>query len=184
VFKKLLSGAVIVAIGFGPVAAGAACFNQPEWVSAHVRMLQTELMVAALQCKDVPGRDFTPQYNAFVGKYGSYLRMNAERLKGYFQRHYGGGSTRQMDLYITKIANDVSEQSMRSLSYCDESVGLFQNTLQVDPKEFELFSVDRIVDKNAIGDFCSGPRVITASDTPKPAQKKATGKVKVSSTAD
>jgi len=148
------------------MAANAACFTQPEWVAAHVRLLQTELMVAALECKEVPGRDFTTQYNAFIGKFGTFLRANSELLKNHFTRSFGAGSTREMDLYITKVANDASQHSMQSLGYCDESVGLFQNTLLVEPQDLDRFSVDRIVDKSTVGDFCVDSRTVRPAEAP------------------
>ncbi|HWK45824.1 MAG TPA: hypothetical protein VNT30_13975 [Stellaceae bacterium] len=173
--KRIWAGAAVASIGLAPLAADAACFTQPEWVAAHVRVLQTELMVAALECKEVPGRDFTPQYNAFIGKYGTSLRSNSELLKGHFSRSFGAGYSREMDLYITKIANDASQQSMLSVGYCDEAAGLFQNTLLLEPQDLERYSVDRIVNKTNVGDFCIDARAVKAVEPP---SKKAPVKAK------
>lgn len=109
----------------------------------RVRVMQTELMVAALSCRAVPGRDFTGQYNTFVQRHGEKLVTNGRVLQSYFQTRYGEGYRKKLDAFITALANDASRRSMNSATFCDESVQLFQEVMAVDRNSLESWSERR-----------------------------------------
>lgn len=109
----------------------------------RVRVMQTELMVAALSCRAVPGRDFTGQYNTFVQRHGDKLVNHGRVLQSYFQNRYGEDHRKKLDAFITALANDASRRSMNSATFCDESVGLFQEVMNVDRGALESWSERR-----------------------------------------
>lgn len=95
------------------------------------RHLQTELMVAALSC----GRkEYRNKYNTFVIRYRPALRRNGRILKTIFKRNYGGGSKRQLDRYVTELANDVSVVSMKRADFCQVAGSKFDAVLRASSK--------------------------------------------------
>jgi hypothetical protein len=144
VFKRLATVSIIGALIAAPLAdAQARCLNARERNAVNVRIMQTELMVAALSCRGVPGRDFTNQYNVFVRKHGNGLVGNARILQAYFKARYGAEGQRQLDAFITELANETSRRSMNSPTFCDESVALFQEAMGIDRRELETWSARR-----------------------------------------
>jgi hypothetical protein len=132
---------------FGAAAIAALCgsanislaqsLNTREQAALDVRYLQTELMVAALSC----GRpDFHQHYNTFVAKFGPSLKRHGEMLKSYFTREYGGQGIKQMDTYVTRLANEASLRSMQQASFCQDSNTLFQRVSAIDAPSLEGFS--------------------------------------------
>jgi hypothetical protein len=83
----------------------------------EVRRLQSTLMVAALRC------DARPHYNEFVTVHKSALQENGRTLKQEFQRRHGRAGQREMDKFVTVLANEASARSnadylgKRSLAY-------------------------------------------------------------------
>lgn len=75
--------------------------------AVRVRALQTELMVAALSC------NARGDYNRFVNRFKPDLKENADALKSYFTRVYGASGEKEMNRFITKLANDVSKRSAK-----------------------------------------------------------------------
>lgn len=121
--------------------AAPACFSKHEQRAHFVRQLQTELMVAALSCKN-QALDLRGRYTAFVSKFGPKLAENADTLRGYFVRAHGkGGHMRQFDAYITALANEASKRSMGLDNFCDEMQPVFDKVLAVEGKELENFAV-------------------------------------------
>ncbi len=95
------------AIAFMPNLADAAskrCARPAERTALELRVLQSELMVAALTC------DYQVSYNAFVTKFQPTLSKQGPVLKKYFQR-VKGDSTRSLDRFITSLANGASQLS-------------------------------------------------------------------------
>ena len=132
---------------FGAVALGTLCAvtqpasaqprNAREQAALDVRYLQTELMVAALSC----GRpDFHTRYNTFVAKFGDSLKRHSNVMKAYFTREYGAKGNQQMDTYVTRLANEASLRSMQQVSFCQDSVGLFERVTAIETASLEGFS--------------------------------------------
>jgi len=143
--KRLLSACLAASLIASPVAEAAArCANSQERTAMRVRAMQTELMVAALSCRAVPGRDFTGQYNTFVQRHGERLVSHGKVLQSYFQSRYGEQSRKKLDAFITALANDASRRSMNSATFCDESVQLFQEVMNIDRNGLETWSERRM----------------------------------------
>jgi hypothetical protein len=111
--------------------------NAREQAALDVRYLQTELMVAALSC----GRpEFHKHYNTFVTKFAPALKRHGAALKTYFSRQYGSQGTKQMDTYVTRLANEASLRSMQQPSFCTDSVILFDRVTKLESASLDGFS--------------------------------------------
>jgi hypothetical protein len=123
--------AVLVLVA--PAAAGAApsaCVSTPEASALDTRVLQTELMVAALAC------GFRDDYNGFVTKYRKTLGDQAKVLKGFFSRGGRGGET-GLNSFVTRLANDSSAVSMGDLgTFCTASRALFDEAAGASVTDF------------------------------------------------
>jgi hypothetical protein len=152
--KTILSGVMAATLGLMPVMASASsCFTESEWKAAHVRVLQTELQVTALECVNLPDYKYDTQYNAFIAKFSDRLQANASVFKAHFKRI--GASDREMDRYVTKIANDASTRGMSSTTPCADAAPLFSQIAALDHDQLEQVALDHVTDKSEIGDLCS-----------------------------
>lgn len=106
-------------------AAAIEAHNKAEFAALQVRMLQTEMMVAALTC------NYHLEYNTFIETHGSELTRHASTLKAMFRRQHGGSAQRALDRYVTQLANDVSIRSIRTrATFCETAMGLFRSADQ------------------------------------------------------
>jgi len=114
---------LLMAIGLAAGSAtAAACPTEAENEALFIRSLQTELMVAALTCGT---RD---SYNEFAVKFRDVLVENGKLIKVYFARERGG--RRELDRFITALANEASELSMaRGATFCDGVDAMFEQVL-------------------------------------------------------
>ncbi|MEX2650046.1 MAG: hypothetical protein WD673_13635 [Alphaproteobacteria bacterium] len=125
--------AVLAVIGASPAGAQTCAMAEDE-TALQVRVLQTELMVAALSCQQ------QDPYNAFVTRFQPTLAVQGKALKGYFKRVYGGGSTAELDEFVTRLANEASLRVMRNLAgYCTESKALFRSVMTLEANGLESF---------------------------------------------
>ena len=121
-----------------PDGAGAAtkpkakiCANDRDMAALNARVVQTELMVAALSCEE------KPRYNKFASSYQDVLIARGGDLRAFFQRTMGSRGVTRMDALVTQLANDASKQSqMRADTYCQFAGDLFQKVLQTPPQNF------------------------------------------------
>ena len=116
-FRLLLAGLCAVAIA-GPAIA-QRCVQPSERQAFDMRVLQSQLMVAALSC----GRD--NDYNAFVRKYQRDLSSSYSTLQSHYRRA-GANGQRDMDQFITGVANAHSQDGIRQGSlFCANVTPLF-----------------------------------------------------------
>jgi len=113
--------------------AGAEVCAQPhERTALSTRVLQTELMVAALCC------DNRPLYNAFVSKFRGELVKQGRSLRSFFQRHHGGGGEENLNSFITRLANEASRRSnAERAGFCAQTSLLFRQLLHDKRLNFE-----------------------------------------------
>lgn len=100
--------------------------TQPSFTEQEAiafRRLQSELMVAAVACRDARHR---AHYNIFVTRFQSMLGHNARLLKTYFQRLHGPMATRKLDTFITGLANAASLASMSDADFCINALARFE----------------------------------------------------------
>jgi hypothetical protein len=146
-----------------PLAANAACFTQKEWEAAHVQLMQRTLQVAALECANVPGHDYSEQYNIFITRFNDRLRVDGAVFRAHFHRVYGAGAGDEMDRYVTRLANDASADSMKSVTYCASpaTAAMFKAALAIPPSGFEQAALMSVSDAE-IGDLCPAKAVRTS----------------------
>lgn len=152
-----IAAATALVISQGTSAfANARCLTPPEKTAFEVRMLQTELMVATLTCRGVPGRDFSKQYESFVNLHRDGLKRQSEVFQAHFRR--SGGGAVQMDRYVTALANDYSKASMTGTGgFCDKQGPIFERAATLPPQELGRFAAER-ADGHAIGvPVCRAP---------------------------
>jgi len=112
------------AAGAGP--ALAACLQPPEQRAVDLRTVQSQLMVAAITCRR------EDDYNRFVTRFQPELARAHNTLTGYFRRVHGAAGQRQMDSYITNLANAQSQSALRQGNqFCRNSEALWSSAAGV-----------------------------------------------------
>ena len=122
----------------GPALADA-CIQPEERTAFEIRALQSHLMVVALACRQNDG------YNNFVRRYMSDLNSAGRGVDGHFRRSFGNRGRTQQDSYITQLANEQSQDGVRSGSFfCTDNAPLFQQVLGAQgPQDLAKFAIER-----------------------------------------
>lgn len=117
-FRLLVASLSAVAIA-GPAIA-QSCIQPAEQAAFEVRALQSQLMVAALSCNQ------DNAYNAFVRKFQPALAGSYNTIQSHYRRG-GANGQRNLDQYITGLANAHSQDGIRQGShFCTNIAPLFQ----------------------------------------------------------
>lgn len=90
-------------------ASGVVCAAKSEAEALEARVVQTELMVAALSC------NAAARYNAFVQKFRPELASAYKRLAPFFGRIYGGNAEKHVNDYVTRTANESSQRAIAQI---------------------------------------------------------------------
>jgi hypothetical protein len=101
--RNIMCAATAVLAAVSPATAG--CWSAEHVSAAHVRDLQTFLMVETLRCQAI-GFDISPDYNAFVRGNRAAIGAANDRLKAFFIGTAGPvyGQT-AYDRFTTSLAN-------------------------------------------------------------------------------
>jgi len=103
-----------------PCATGSAQLSQGD-ISIEVRRLQTNLMVAALSCRA------RSDYNEFITMHRPGLQSYGKAIRAEFRRRYGHKGSKQLNRFITRLANEASARSNADRDgFCAEAAALFQ----------------------------------------------------------
>lgn len=139
--RKLLGGLAAVMLTPSIAFAQSACLQPAEKTAFDIRALQSQLMVVALTCGQ------QDDYNAFVNRHQRELAAAFRNVAGHFRRTAGAQHQRQLDQYITNLANGQSQVGIaRGSFFCREQGGLFQQaTAASGPAELAQLSVAREV---------------------------------------
>ena len=121
--------AIAASLAMAGQAHATACLNTQEVAAEQVRLLQTQMMVGALQCRGQSDRGQRVIYNRFIKAYGPELIASNDTLIAYFQRAYGAGYQRQMDSHITAMANRISLESQKIGNFCGKIANLGEQVL-------------------------------------------------------
>lgn len=120
-----------------------ACYTTVEATAVHVKMLQYELMVGALACRESnPELGMMQQYNSFVTRNSDWLTSHGRILQSHFEKNYGAQHRRQLDTLVTALANDASKRSMTD-RYCDSAANLFREVNNLDRRGLDVMSNTR-----------------------------------------
>lgn len=130
--------ALVVGITVAPPSAAAAapaakakCATEAEMEAIAGRVLETELLVAALSCAQAQ------QYNAFMEKFRRPQTERARTLQAMFNRMYGKGGQRELDAFVTRLGNDSALRSLEmQIAYCQATWELFQEALHLGESEY------------------------------------------------
>jgi hypothetical protein len=144
--RVLLASAAVLGFAAGAAtgANAAGCYGPAELSAVQVRMLQSELMVGALACRDSnPELGMVAQYNSFVHRLGDRLVRHSKVLQAHFSKQYGATSRRELESFVTALANDASKRSMTSATYCQGAAELFRNVAGLEQRDLERFSATR-----------------------------------------
>lgn len=115
-----LATAAVLAASLLSAEAMALCAERDDQAALDVRMLQTELMVAALTCNS------QDRYNDFVRKFRTELISHGKHLRRFFGNAYGSQSRQKLDGFITRLANKASQRSLVGREdYCPAAEALF-----------------------------------------------------------
>lgn len=122
--------AVLSALSAG-VSANSADAFQPrdanEVDAVNVRILQSEMMVAALSC------DMRNSYNTVVVRYQTELVSYGRVLRKMFRRDHGASAQRELDGFVTQLANDASIRSVRQRQeFCGNARTVFSKLITGD----------------------------------------------------
>ncbi len=131
---RVRASVAVVMIGLLTVdpAWAEVCARPHERTALSSRVLQTELMVAALCCGN------RPLYNAFVTKFRGELVKQGRSLRSFFQRHHGGGGEENLNSFITRLANEASRRSnAERAGFCAQASLLFRQLLHNKRLNFE-----------------------------------------------
>ncbi|MGE0154717.1 MAG: hypothetical protein AB7R90_19020 [Reyranellaceae bacterium] len=166
--KKLVAVTMAALMGAlpSPALAQAACRNSAELHAIAVRMLTTELMVAALGCTGATEDSFRNRYGSFVQKFNADLVKNGSLLKSHYTR-YGGES--RMNMMVTQLANLAEQRRRSDPNFCVDTdrklnIGLASETTRLEQVPMPG---DYYIGALGIRD-CSTP----AAKPPAPATKK------------
>jgi hypothetical protein len=100
-------------------ATGSAQLTQGD-ISIEVRRLQTNLMVAALSC------GARADYNDFILTHRPSLQKYGKAIRAEFRRRYGKSGAKQLNRFITRLANEASAQSNADRdAFCANASALF-----------------------------------------------------------
>lgn len=119
-------------------ALAASCAKPHEHQALDLRLLQTELMVGALTC------GLRDSYNSFVNGYQTELTHGGKIMKAYFDRTYGKDGGRQMNRFVTNLANEASNRSLRipQDEFCAQAATLFGVVMKQKPGHMANFVGD------------------------------------------
>lgn len=128
----ILGGALTLAVAAPAMAAGSACATAADEAAINTRVLQTELMVAALSCGE------KDRYNAFVTTFKDQLSYNGQALRTMFKRVHGARGDYEMNAFVTRLANDASQRNSTSRAgYCASASQTFSEALATSPRDFK-----------------------------------------------
>ncbi len=135
--RKWIVGATVAAVALPSIsgsALAAACLRNTDAAAVNARLMQTELMVAALTCQR------RSEYNAFVRQFENELVSHGKQLKSTFKRMYGLAAEAQLNRFVTRLANEASLRSLQSTDYCAKVGGLFAGTFAVKQGKLAHFA--------------------------------------------
>lgn len=117
---SLAAASTVALIGAATAEAKVTCVNPKEEAALQTRVVQTELMVAALLCHA------TPRYNDFVTAHQKELMRAHEALRALFKRFYGAQGGTELNTFITRLANDSSKRSTHGITaFCNQAAALY-----------------------------------------------------------
>jgi hypothetical protein len=170
--KKLIAVTIAAVLAAQPgmalAQAQGACRPTTEMQTIAVRMLTTELMVAALGCSGATEDSFRNRYGSFVQKFNADLVKNGAALKSHYAK-YGGES--RMNMMVTQLANLAEQRRRSDPNFCVDTDKKLNLGLAAETTRIEQVPLPGDYYVGALGiRECAPPAAKPA--TPPPAAKK------------
>ena len=150
--------AVLTAAGASSAFA-ASCVRPSEEAALTARIVQTEMMVAALACGQ------QAQYNAFVVKFRDDLVIHGHTLKSLFKRVHGANAERRLGTFVTRLANDASQRSREAVNFCMEAFTFLDQAMASVAIDFEKLAANHNTSVDHGFAVCSAEQLSSRSDT-------------------
>ena len=132
---KLAAAVIGLALTLPAFANAAPCVAADELPPLQVRMLQTELMVAALTCNQ------RTDYNSFITRFQPQLSSQGKSLQSFFKQKYGSGSAKALNGFVTRIANESSRRGMlKRGQFCRNSAAIHTDSKKIAPTSLPAFA--------------------------------------------
>ncbi len=125
------------AAGVDEQARAPLCLDPAQSHGWRVRVLQTQLMVAALSCRGRRADGHVALYNEIVRTRRAELRQAAEHFRRAAARMGGAGA---VDRLVTEIANRVTRQALEEPDFCARSAALARAIRAVPDAPLDLFT--------------------------------------------
>jgi hypothetical protein len=123
----LVAGVAAATLMTTAASATEISVSAKERASLEMRLMQSELMVAALSCSSAD------RYNAFVTRYKAQLTEYGKTMQDLFKRVHGGNAFSQINAFVTRVANEASLKMAQNSHFCEEASQTFQALLQSGP---------------------------------------------------
>lgn len=162
--RKLFTGAIALALAMAAVTSTAnaaeVCWRTEEMNAAKVRNLQSQLMVAALECsKSGLGNDRL--YDRFISSNRGALIGFNDAIKMYFARAYGVAEGRHAyDQFTTALANRQAVRAATTEDFCRSADTLMRLALDARPNELVALASDVEERPFGVGVTCDEARDI------------------------
>ncbi len=159
--SALLPAVVGIWLGLSGYAnAAGMCLSDAAVKADKIRVLQSTLMVAALQCAHKPELGLDAKYNQFVTRNRGPLGVHAEVLKAHFQARYRADYVTQLNRYVTRVANVISLGSFDDPRFCENAAVLGSAALKSDRAAVRAASFPMpIASQPVLGEPCLGRQV-------------------------
>ena len=106
------SAACVAADEFAGIRLPAACLTPQEGRVIRLRVFRADMAVAALSCQQ------QAHYNSMVTRHQDELVHEGRALRAIFQRIYRAGAERELNRFITHLANKASLKRLNIPDYC------------------------------------------------------------------
>lgn len=131
--RAALAGAVLMGatVTHAGSARADACADRGAREALEMRVLQSELMVAALTCNQ------RGSYNAFVTGFKPYLRSQGRELRSFFAKTFGpSAGPQRLNKLVTRLANTASQNSLGqpTNAFCAAAQRRFDAVLSASPQ--------------------------------------------------
>jgi hypothetical protein len=131
--RHAVAAGAVIAVLSAPGAYAASCVTAKDEAALQTRLIQTELMVAALTCKK------NPQYNEFVTRHQKELMKTHQTIRGFFKKR---GGEEALNAFFTRLANDSSKRSIANVkAFCETTADMFDGALSAEVSSFTNFAV-------------------------------------------
>jgi len=113
---------------FADIRLPTTCLTAQESQAVLMRMFRAELAVAALSCQQ------QSHYNTVVTRHQDELVREGRMLRTIFQRVYRAGAERELNRFITHLANRASLKRLTQPAYCQTMARVFREA-QAQPRQ-------------------------------------------------